>query len=93
MLDTAPASATPDLKTRVVTVLWPAFLMAGVLEMLVFAVVDPHQLHGWGMDSSQWSAGAVYTIAFFLFWGAIAVAAGIAVWLSHSMPAAQAATD
>lgn len=73
----------PDFKTRVMTVLWPAFLMAGVLEMLVFAVVDPHQLHGWGFDSADWPANAVYTVAFLLFWGVIAAAAAIAVWLGR----------
>jgi hypothetical protein len=83
----------PELKTRVMTVLWPAFLMAGVLEMLVFAVVDPHQLHGWGMDSADWSASAVYTMAFLLFWAVIAVAAGIAVWLGHGMATANPARD
>lgn len=83
----------PDLKTRVVTVLWPAFLMAGVLEMLVFAVVDPHQLHGWGMDSADWPAGAVYTVAFLLFWAIIGVAAGIAVWLGQGVAAVNPVRD
>jgi hypothetical protein len=83
----------PDMKTRIVTVLWPAFLMAGVLEMMVFAVVDPHQLHGWGMDSAQWSASAVYTVAFLLFWIAIAVAAGIAVWLGQGAATAHPVRD
>lgn len=86
-------SAGPDTKTRVMTVLWPAFLMAGVLEMLVFAVVDPNQLHGWGMDTAQWPVAAVYTGAFFLFWGVIAVAAAIAVWLGHVPAASNAAGD
>jgi hypothetical protein len=71
----------------VVTVLWPAFLMAGVMEMLVFALVDPDQLHGWGVDLSSWPAAAVYTVAFFLFWGIIAVASGMAVWLTQCPPA------
>lgn len=76
-----------DLKTRLAIVLWPAFLAAGVLEMLVFALVDPRQLHGWGIDSSPWPAGAVYTLAFLLFWGVIALAAAIAVWLAGGAPA------
>ncbi len=87
------ASREPDRKTRVMTVLWPAFLMAGVLEMLVFAVVDPHQLHGWGVDSADWSANAVYTVAFLLFWGVIATAAGIAVWLGQGSAGGHPAHD
>jgi hypothetical protein len=47
-----PGLRGPDWKTRALTVLWPAFMMAGVLEMLVFALVDPQQLHGWGVDAS-----------------------------------------
>lgn len=77
----------PDLKTRLAIVLWPAFLAAGVLEMLVFALVDPRQLHGWGVDSGHWPAGAVYTLAFLLFWGVIALAAATAVWLARGAPA------
>lgn len=76
----------PDLKARAATVLWPAFLMAGVLEMLVFAVVDPHQLRASSFDSADWPAGAVYTLAFLLFWAVIAAASAIAVWLCRSGP-------
>jgi hypothetical protein len=72
----------PDFKTRVLTVLWPAFMMAGVLEMLVFALVDPQQLHGWGADASAWPRGAVYTLAFFVFWLAIALASALSLWLA-----------
>jgi uncharacterized membrane protein YdjX (TVP38/TMEM64 family) len=72
----------PDLKARVMTVLWPAFLVAGVLEMLVFAFVDPQGLHGWGVDSSVWSPTAVYTVAFLVFWAFIAAASAITLWLA-----------
>lgn len=46
---------------------WPAFLMAGVLEMLVFALVDPQDLHWFGHPLAM-SREAIYTIAFFVFW-------------------------
>ncbi len=49
------------------TVVWPAFLGACVLEAAVFALVDPHEL-SWGGDPLGWSRQAVYTAAFFLFW-------------------------
>lgn len=58
-------------------VLWPSFLMAGVLEMLVFAFVDPTQLHLMGGPRLDWSPTAVYTVAFFVFWGVIAAAAAL----------------
>lgn len=65
------------LRERSLSVLWPAFLMAGVLEMLVFSFVDPGQLRAFGGELLDWSATAVYTTAFFLFWGVIAVAAAL----------------
>ena len=62
---------------RALAILWPAFLMAGVLEMLVFALVDPGQLHGVGGAPVDWSPSAVYTLAFFVFWGVIATASAL----------------
>jgi hypothetical protein len=62
---------------RIMAVLWPSFLMAGVMEMLVFAFVDPNQLQLFGGQPIEWSPTAVYTVAFFLFWGVIAVAAAL----------------
>jgi len=77
-----PGVRGPDLKTRALTVLWPAFMMAGVLEMLEFALVDPQQLHGWGVDASAWPRAAVYTLAFGVFWAAIAAASAVSLWLA-----------
>lgn len=64
-------------RERVMAVLWPAFLMAGVMETLVFAFVDPTQLHLFGGERLDWSPTAVYTVSFFLFWGVIAAAASL----------------
>lgn len=66
------------------SVLWPAFLMAGVLEMIVFAFIDPWQLHGFGGQPLELSAMAIYTIAFFVFWGVIAIACGLTELLGSS---------
>jgi hypothetical protein len=35
---------------RALLILWPSFLMAGVLEAMVFAVVDPSGMHWFGAD-------------------------------------------
>ena len=56
---------------------WPSFVMAGVMEALVFAVVDPRSLHWFGQEAIDWSPQAVYTVSFFLFWLVIASACGI----------------
>jgi hypothetical protein len=50
---------------------WPAFLAACLLEVLVFAVVDPVDVR-WGGQSLGWSRSDVYTAAFFAFWAAAA---------------------
>lgn len=52
---------------RMMWIAWPAFLAACVLELLVFALVDPHDLRGLG-PGSGWSRQGVYTAAFFVFW-------------------------
>ncbi len=55
------------LAQRMMWIAWPAFLVAGVLEMMVFAMVDPHDLHWFGQPLDM-SRQAVYTLAFFAFW-------------------------
>lgn len=59
---------------------WPAFLLAAVLEMLVFAMVDPGDLHWFG-HPLDWSRQAVYTVAFFVFWGVTAVSSALTALL------------
>lgn len=52
---------------RLMWIVWPAFLAACVLELLVFAFVDPFDLQWAGRDLGI-SRQATYTIAFFAFW-------------------------
>lgn len=67
---------------RALQILWPAFAVAGVLEMLVFAVVDPAELHWFGGAPIDWSAQAIYTFTFLVFWGAISTAGALTVLLA-----------
>ena len=62
---------------------WPAFLVAVVLEMIVFAFVDPSELH-WSGHSLDLSREAVYTITFFLFWGGTMASSALTTLLSMS---------
>ena len=55
------------LAQRMMWIAWPAFLVAGVIEMLVFALVDPQSLHWFGQPLAL-SREAVHTLAFFVFW-------------------------
>ena len=70
------------MKQRALQILWPAFMVAGVLEMLVFAVVDPADLHWFGGPSIGWSTQAVYTVTFLLFWALISTAGAMTALLS-----------
>lgn len=67
----------PGLRLRVLVVAWPAFLMAGVLEMLVFALVDPGTLRWFDGEALDLSPTAIYSLAFLTFWWVIGVAGGI----------------
>lgn len=69
------------MKQRVMQILWPAFLTAGVLEMLVFAVIDPADLRWFGGAAIGWSAPAIYTVTFLMFWTAIATAGALTALL------------
>ncbi len=66
--------ASEHVKRHVAAILWPSFLMAGVLEALVFTLVDPEQLHWPGGASLSLPVEAVYSGAFFVFWAVIACA-------------------
>lgn len=62
---------------------WPAFLVAGVLEMLVFALVDPADLHWFGHPLAL-SREGVYTLAFFVFWALTMASSALTTLLSLS---------
>lgn len=62
-------SAEQDIPTiqKIIAVLWPSFLTAGVATILFFAYFDPQllmQISGYGYVSRMGG----YTLGFFLFW-------------------------
>ncbi len=71
-----------SLPVRAATVLWPAFLMAGVMEMFVFALVDPSDLRWFGGEAIAMSRQAIYTLTFLIFWAMISAAAATTAWLA-----------
>ncbi len=72
------------LVRRAATILWPAFLVAAVLEIVVFAFVDPLALHTPQGGMLPLSANAIYSIAFLVFWCCTAVACALTVLLDRS---------
>jgi hypothetical protein len=71
------------LSQRLMWIAWPAFLVACVLEMLVFALVDPQDLRWFGRPVS-FSREGVYTVAFFLFWAIAMASSALTTLLSVS---------
>jgi hypothetical protein len=63
-------------------VAWPSFMMAGVLEILVFSVADPQELRGFGGALSELSPSAIYSLAFFCFWVIVALASSLTLLLA-----------
>lgn len=80
------APQVPSLAVQVASVLWPAFLMAGVLVALIFVVVDPATLSWFGGEPLDWPRQAVYSVTFFICWGVIAVACTL-TWAMGRHPA------
>ncbi|MFZ5550992.1 MAG: hypothetical protein ACOZJX_20005 [Pseudomonadota bacterium] len=76
-------SPEPIPATRWLCILWPAFVMAGVLEMLVFAVLDPHHLQWFGAEPVGWQPTTLYSVAFLVFWAVISLASAITQYLVH----------
>ena len=64
-------------------VAWPAFLVAGLLEVLVFALVDPQDLRWFGQDLDL-SRQAIYTLAFFAFWALAMLSSALTTLLGLS---------
>jgi MFS superfamily sulfate permease-like transporter len=54
--------------------------MAGVLEILVFSMVDPQDFR-WMAHTLVWSNEAIYTVMFFLMWAVTLVACGLTALL------------
>jgi hypothetical protein len=68
---------------RRLRILWPAFLAACALELLVFGFVDPMEVQ-WFDNMGGWTRQGVYTIAFFAFWGVSAMACFLTTYLSST---------
>lgn len=70
------------MKRLALQILWPAFLAAGVLDALTFAVVDPAELRWFGGELLGWPPLTVYSVTFLIFWGAISTAGALTALLA-----------
>jgi hypothetical protein len=68
---------------RAIWILWPAFIVAGVAEVLFFTVFDPADLHLFGRPAGV-SRLAVYSIGFLLFWLFAAASSALTCYFQRS---------
>jgi hypothetical protein len=69
---------------KIMWILWPAFLVAGLLEMLVFAMIDPQDLHWFDGQPLSISRQGIYTLSFLIFWGVTVLSSALTLLLSTS---------
>ena len=68
---------------RWIWIVWPAFLAAAIMELVVFTFVDPLDVH-WMGSPLEWSRSAIYTVAFFTFWVVSIIGAMMTLALGRS---------
>ncbi|MEN9378127.1 MAG: hypothetical protein RL710_3284 [Pseudomonadota bacterium] len=71
------------LSQRMMWIAWPAFLVAAILEVIVFGMVDPQDMHWFG-HPIEISRQGVYTVAFFVFWAVAMLSSALTTLLSMS---------
>lgn len=84
LMDTeAGLAAESSVLRHAALIMWPSFLAACLLEALVFALVDPGDVHWFG-QMTQPSRQSVYSVAFFLFWLITMACSGLVLWLART---------
>lgn len=81
------------MKPLALRILWPAFIFAGVLETMVFAVIDPHEMRWFGGVPIGWSPVAIYSVTFFIFWWVIAGSGALTALLAQTAEEVNATCD
>ena len=68
---------------RLIAILWPSFIVAGIAETLFFTVVDPQELYLFGAPAT-FSRIATYSIGFFAFWAVCAASSFATCWIQRT---------
>lgn len=67
---------------RLIAILWPSFIVAGIAEALFFTVIDPQELYFFG-EPVTFSRLATYSIGFFAFWAICASSSFFTCWIQR----------
>ena len=68
---------------RIMWVLWPSFVVAGIAEGIFFTVIDPQELYLFG-EAVHLSKIATSSIGFFCFWTVCASSSFMTCFLQRS---------
>lgn len=68
---------------KLIWILWPSFIVAGMAEGLFFTVFDPQELAVFG-ETLGWSRTAVYSTGFFVFWAITAMSSAMTCFMQRS---------
>ncbi len=71
-----------DRTQRLILILWPSFLVAGLAEVVFFTLFDPLELHLLG-DPVAVGQLAAYTVGFFVFWAFAAASSALTCFLQR----------
>jgi hypothetical protein len=82
------AALSRTLAQHLMQVVWPAFLIAGVAELVFFSIFDPFELHFFGQPL-DWSREAIYALGFFGFWGLGIASSTLTLFLVQTQPASE----
>ncbi len=72
-----------SLLTKLMWIVWPAFLIAGIAETIFFALFDPFDLHVF-LAPHEVSREAIYTLGFIGFWAVGVASSALTVLLGRS---------
>jgi hypothetical protein len=71
---------------KLIWILWPSFVMAGIAEAVFFTLVDPQELYLFG-EPVHMTPLATYSIGFFAFWALCAASSAFSPAFFSAAPA------
>jgi hypothetical protein len=72
-----------NMTQRIIWVLWPAFIVAGIGTGVFFTAVDPEDIRVFG-GALEWSRTALYSVGFLVLWAFAAASSALTVFLQRS---------
>lgn len=68
---------------KLIWILWPSFVVAGIAEAVFFTLIDPQELYLFG-EPANFSRIATYSIGFFAFWALCAASSSFTCFIQRS---------